>query len=507
MAYVPGQIPCRIMRSVDPDGLEGHVPDEALEVTRLGARAATQLVLRAVAMRGITLVGMVLLARILTPTEFGTFAIVMFVVTLISVVGDFGVGASLIQQATTPTRLELATAWTLQQLLWGSIVGVLWLAAPALAMLAPGLGSDGTALIRVMSIALIFSGLRALPSVMMSRVLRFGPLAAIEVAQQVVYFACAIALAHRGAGAWSFVIAAVVQTATGALLTNLAWGQWAGMALDGRIARHQLSFGLHFQLDHILQWGREAVVPAFGGLAGGVGAVGLLQFAWRNGQLVSSIDEIAARLTFPAFSRLQGRPDRLPAMTIRWIGATALVIGFVQCWVAAVAPTLVPTLFSDTWREAVIPLQLVCVGTLATVPARFLGSALLARRLGARAVQLSLANLALTIVSFVLLAAAFGLTGAGLAFAGTAVITLLAYAVALRSIVEFPWRRVIRTYAETGACAVVAGLVVSMSPGIAGLMASGLAYVLAFGMLALAFEREPLRAALLLLRRQATGVR
>ena len=144
---------------------------------------------------------------------------------------------------------------------------------------------------------------------------------------------------------------------------------------------------------------------------------------------------------------------------------------------------------------------------LATVPTRFLGSALLARRLGARAVQLSFANLALTIVSFAVLAAAFGLTGAGLAFAGTAVVTLLAYAVALRSIVVFPWRRVIRTYAQTGACAVVAGLVVAVSPGIMGLMASGLAYVLAFGMLALVFERESLNEVFLFVQRYAARIR
>jgi hypothetical protein len=87
------------------DGYAGVV----LDVEALGQRAVGQLFVRAILVRGITLVGTIALARLLTPTEFGAFAVVSVIVSFITIAGDFGTSAALIQQRHDPTDLELSS--------------------------------------------------------------------------------------------------------------------------------------------------------------------------------------------------------------------------------------------------------------------------------------------------------------------------------------------------------------------------------------------------------------
>ena len=75
----------------------------------LGARSMVQQV--------VVLGGTILLTKLLDPGDYGTFAIVQFVMSLFRVVGDTGLGPSLIQQTETPTQRVLSTVFWTQ--MWG----------------------------------------------------------------------------------------------------------------------------------------------------------------------------------------------------------------------------------------------------------------------------------------------------------------------------------------------------------------------------------------------------
>ena len=91
-----------------------------------------QLGVRTMAMRGVTALGTVVLARLLSPSDFGVFAILVFWMSLLLQFGDVGFSASLIQQDHEPTPDEIGTAWVIQQALWIPIVAAVWLIAPIL---------------------------------------------------------------------------------------------------------------------------------------------------------------------------------------------------------------------------------------------------------------------------------------------------------------------------------------------------------------------------------------
>ena len=427
--------------------------------------------------RAITLLGTIALARLLTPAEFGAFAVVTVIVGFLAILGDLGMSAAIIQQEHEPTELELSTAFVTQVAIW-TLVGVtIWLVAGALPTVWPGLPAEVTGIARVLAIGLFLGGLRAIPTVMLSRVLRFGPLALVEIGQQIVYFGGAVILAAAGYGIWSFALAALAQSVFATVVINLAWGHWFGVRFDWPIARRLWGFGLAFQAGNALAWARDAVVPALGGLAGGLDAIGYLGFAWRNGQLVTAVEQIVQRVAFPAFSRLQGDPGRRATIASASIEMVALAVATIQGWIIVTAPVLVPTVFTDRWAPAIVPLQIVCLGSLATGPTFILRALVYARGDSLRALFLSALSLMVLVVMFPLLATRAGLAGAALAFSITAYVGLALFIWETRTMVTFPWRAIARILLIVAAASLLGGLVVLAEPSLAGLLVSGLLYL------------------------------
>jgi len=479
-------------------GIVGTAEVEA--VGRSGRDAAVQLLVRTIALRAVTIVGTIVLARVLGPADYGVFAVVLFLVSIIEPIGGLGLGSALVQQRDRPTEIELATVFTAQQLLWLLMLVVVWLLAPLVNLLAVDLPVDAEWMLRVIALALFLSQLQSLPTAMMTRVLRIGRLATIEVVQQVVYMSVALVLAVRGAGPWSFVLALFAQYAVGSTLVFLAWGRLPPIGLDGAVLRRLLGFGVPFQLTGIVILLREAVVPLFGGLGGGVVAIGQLLFGQRLGRLVSGFDEIAARVAFPAFSRLQADRARLARALRVTVEMTALVLAPIMCWTIATAPTLIPIVFSDRWIPAVPVFQLTAVAGLLGTPALLARSlAFAAGRARAVLVWSAIAGI-VTLILFPPLILGLGLTGGGIGFIVYSAISLAGFAFAARDVAPFPWSGLARIYALGSVAGVAAAAALGIDNGLAGLVACGVVFGLVYGVTALMFERQQVRGSWRLLR-------
>lgn len=482
---------------------------EVVAIGRSGRTAVMQLILRTAIIRVLGLIGTAVLGRILLPEDFGTFAIVTFLVTAVGPFSDFGLGPALIRQRERPTELEQATVLTLQLGAALGLTAVIWLLAPLARQVSPSLPADVDWMIRVAALILPLLAIRALPGAMMSRVLRFGPLAAIEVVQTLVYLITSIILALSGAGAWSFIIAALAHTLAGTILVNLAWRGRLRLSFDRAVARRMIGFGLPFQGTGLLISAREGLIPVFGGLAGGLAAIGYLNFGFRLGRLSGSVDEVIGRVAFPAFSRLQGDQARLNRALTLTLESTALMISGVLAWTIAVAPSLIPLVFSERWRPAVEVFQLISLATFALVPGNFVRALAFSAGRGRSMLYWSAATIGFLAITLPVSLIMFGVPGGGAAFAIYALLQLLGYVYAARREVVFPWSRILRIYGLAAVAAVFAALInTAVAAALAnadlgewvGLVVSGLGFVALFGGLLLAFERDQMRRAWRLIR-------
>ena len=456
------------------------------ELGRRGARAALQLAARSLAMRALTFVGTLVLARLLVPEDFGVFGIVSFVVSVCAALGDFGLGAALVQQAEEPTPEQQATAWTAQQGIALAAVALVWVAAPALAGTIAGLPSDAPWMLRVLSLGLLLSSLRTLPSVMMERELRFGPLATAEVLQQIAYYGLALALAFAGCRAWSFVIAGIGQLAVGAVVVNLVWRRRPHLGLHGHVLARLLGFGFDYQLSLLLMTLRDAPLPVLAGWVLGPISAGLMQFSTRIALTVASIDDVVARIAFPAFSRLQGRRDEQTRALELATLLTALFVVPVQCALAALAPQLVPLLFGTQWVGAVVPLQLLCVATLFRFPARYLRQTVFAEGASRLGLRIAFACLATAIAPVIPGLIWFGLPGAGAGFVLGSIAGLAATAWLARPYASMAWGSFLGlvTAGLAGMVVALVGASVGQSLGVlAASILTAVLFAITFGLL------------------------
>ncbi len=410
------------------------------ELGRRGSHAALQLAVRSVILRGLSFVGTIVLARLLDPADFGVYGIVAFVISVWAALGDLGLGAALVQQAEEPTPAQLRTVWTVQQALALTAVVLVWLGAPAALTIVPSLPLETTSMLRVLSLGLVFSSLRTLPVVMMERELRFGPLAVAEIAQMVVFYAVAVCLALRGAGAWAFVLGGIAQLGAGAAIVNLAWRRLPAVGFDRACLARLVGFSFDYQASVLLVTLRDAPLPALVVLVSGTVAAGLIQFAVRIALTIASIDETLARIAFPAFSRLQGHPQEQARALDTAILMTGLIVIPAQCWIAAVAPVLVPMVFGSQWSEAIVPVRIICLATLLRFPARYLRQAEFAEGRSRRGLAMTFATTLLALGSFGVGLIGWGLPGSAVGFLVGALLGLGASAWLAWGALQMSWR-------------------------------------------------------------------
>src|SRR5690242_19376098 len=195
------------------------------------ARVAVELVL---------LVSMVLLARIISPAEFGYFAVAIIVQELALVITAEGVGTALVQRATVDREHLEAGLWL--GLTVGLVLGLLTLVAASL-IVVPVFGARTAELVRLATPLFLISAAGTVPMALLRRRLEFRRLSTIDVATSVVRAVGSLALAIAGLQGEALVLGGI---AAGVTTTVMAWIYAPAPMPRPRLkaARELMSYGL-----------------------------------------------------------------------------------------------------------------------------------------------------------------------------------------------------------------------------------------------------------------------
>lgn len=311
----------------------------------------------------VTVAGGIALARLLTPEEFGLYAILAFAIGLGVTFSDLGLGAALVQRRDLDPSQSLGVAFALN-------LGLATALALALTALAPVLArwlataTDVTAPLRCLALLLVLASLRMPAVVLLERRLAYLPLTIAETADTVVFFAVAVAAALAGAGLWSFVLGAVLARATN---VGILWGatrSLPSLRWRPRDLAPVLKFGVLFQASALVILARDAALPTVVTAWSGVTAVGLLNWAATLAFQPLQIVSIAGRVLFPALSRLQGDARRFAEATERALNRVATILYPTALLLLAGADPIVRFVFGPAWIPATPALRLFCVTAL-----------------------------------------------------------------------------------------------------------------------------------------------
>jgi O-antigen/teichoic acid export membrane protein len=327
----------------------------------LATRGVRHLLVRQIFTTAITFAGGVVLARVLSPADFGSYAITTFIVNIFMFFGDFGLAAAFIQSAEPPSREDLQISFTLQFCLITAVVLLTWNFAPWILRFYPALNQNGLRLVRTVSLLLYLPVFRSISAVQLERSLNFRPIAWAEGIGISLYQIVAVACAVNGWGLWSFVLATFAAGVAACVVLYYA-APWPVRLRFNRAAMNRaLKNGISFQstgiVDLISQWATPAIV----GTLLGPESVGYLGLAVANAKRPLLVADSVMRVSFPHFSRLQDDPGKLDDTVhdylLGFLWVMLLWTGFL--W-ASSAP-LVTIVYSAKWLPAVPPLIVFAV--------------------------------------------------------------------------------------------------------------------------------------------------
>jgi O-antigen/teichoic acid export membrane protein len=322
--------------------------EETLGATEVKTRAAVGSVLfgiRSIFLQLLGLASSVLLAHLLSPSDFGIVALGFTLAAVGRVVTDAGIGMSLVRREQPPTRLEL-------QAVTGYQLSVTLALVAATVAVTVALG--GRAIITaVMMLSLPIGAFRTPGIIYLDRILDFRIRVRVEGGEQLAYFVWVCTTALLGWGAWSIATAIVVQYATGALLVMLlAPTGFLAPRFSFRAVKPFMAFGLRYQAFSLIIVAQDIGLISGIGAAGGLRSLGMWSFANRLLTIPQSLLGLFLGLGTPAYARLRDAGENLGLAVARSSSVLGVIGGFFLAPLAGCAAALIPLMFGSKWAPA-----------------------------------------------------------------------------------------------------------------------------------------------------------
>jgi PST family polysaccharide transporter len=252
---------------------------------------------------------LMVLARLLTPKDFGLVGMVTAFTGVLTLFRDFGLSSAAIQRPTV-TQEQLSTLFWIN-LLVGAVLAVLSVAlAPFIAVFYHEPRLIG--ITDVLALGFLFNAAGVQHSALLQREMRFTALAVINTIGLIIGTAIAIGGARAGSGYWALVIMTVTMplVSTVGFWLATAWIPGAPRRRSG--IRSMVHFGGAITLNGLVAYIATNCDKILLGRFWGVDALGMYGRAYQLVNIpTDNLNQAAGEVAFSALSRLQDDPQRL----------------------------------------------------------------------------------------------------------------------------------------------------------------------------------------------------
>ncbi|HEU4630936.1 MAG TPA: lipopolysaccharide biosynthesis protein [Gemmatimonadaceae bacterium] len=315
----------------------------------------------------------VVVARLLSPTDYGIVGMATIFLGLLQAVSEFGIGTAVVTRREMPraTAEQLHTVSVLLGIV-GTLVGII--CAPAVAWFYRS--RELPAVLAAMSFTFLIASFRSVPWALLQRELRFKRLAVYDAVQAIALAGASVGLAAAGFRYWTLVAAALLSATLSSAIALWLHPIRFARPHPGRL-RGVLRFGSDVVLQRLAWYGYSNSDFLIAGRMLGSAQLGAYSLAYEISHIPSNkIGAMLFQLTTPVLGRLQHAHDALRRMFLRVNEALLIVVGPMCVGIAVVAPDFVPLVLGEQWRSMILPLQVLsayaAVTVLLTVPSQTL---------------------------------------------------------------------------------------------------------------------------------------
>lgn len=309
--------------------------------------------------QGVTFVVGLVLARLLTPEEYGLIGIVTIFTTVMLGVIDSGFSNALIRKNDVSDD-DYSTLFIFNLVVSVILFTFLFVGAPWISHFFGRY--ELVPLIRVMGLLLIIQALSIVQNTILTRRLDFKAKTKASIVSAVLSGIIGIIMALLGYGVWSLV---AQQLSRQLIYTISLWiinKWWLKLKLNFESLKYMWGFGwkllLSGLLDNIWKQFYQVIVGKFYTPT----SLGQYTRAEQYASIFSSnITSIVQRVSYPVLSQIQDNKERMVSGYRRIIKITMFVTAFLMLFMGAVSEPLIYCLVGPKWHEAATYLPYICV--------------------------------------------------------------------------------------------------------------------------------------------------
>ncbi len=305
----------------------------------------------------------IILARLLTPYDYGCIGMLMIFMVLAEAFIDGGFGSALIQKK-RPTQEDYSTIFFWNLCMAALLYAVLYFSAPAIASFYKiPLLCD---VLRVQGVILFIYAFNIVQRNQLQKKLNFKVLSIVTISTSLIALSVTIFMAYHGYGVWSLVTQHILTALIPALVFWFYIKWRPRLTFSWHSFRELFSFGFYMFLTHLVnQFGNQ-----FQGLLIGrfynPSIMGLYSKAQATEKLSSqSISQVLTQVTYPLYAEAQDDKKALGNMIKR----ITMVISFMTFPLMFIlllcAKPIFVLLYSDKWVGSVPYFQVLCIAGLA----------------------------------------------------------------------------------------------------------------------------------------------
>ena len=308
----------------------------------------------------------VILARKLSPSDFGLVGMAFIFTGFLNLIGEFGIGSSIIRTKNITREQTNSVFWF--SLFFGISMFVLSFS------LAPSIAGffakdELKTIIRVLSLSFVINSLRTVPFSLLTQELKFDQRSKSEIVSIASGGVIAISLAYSGFGVWSLVYSTLAR---GVIFVSLVYvfSSWRPeMSFHRDAAKGMINFGAKVIAARI-QWYFYSNADFFIiGKMLGDHILGYYTMAFKMAMLPTErITAIVNQVMFPTFSKLQDDEERLNRYFLKVTRYVAMVTFPIMTLIFVLAEEITIVFLTEKWLPAVFPLRVLClIGMLKSI--------------------------------------------------------------------------------------------------------------------------------------------
>lgn len=408
--------------------------------------------------KAMVLVSTVILARILTPADFGLVGLASVMAGYLGTLHTFGVGEAFIQskfgsEESANATFVLSVASGILLFLVSVIITplvVIFFREPRIQVIFP-----------VLAFTYVLTGLTTIHDALLVKQLKFQKRLLPTLAQYISKGIASITLALMGFGVWSIVWGVIIGTVAKSI-TLIFVSPWKPTrAWNPQVTREIFGFGKFMVLQNIFGALEDNIDYLIVGRRLGVTDLGLYTLGYRAPELaIISLPGVISSVAYPTYAKLQGdiselqRSVRKTVQLVSWVAIPAGV------GLAILTPAFILTFYTSKWESAIPVMQLLSLYAMVYTLSYNFGDAYKAMGRPDILSKISISTIAFTIFAL-WLGSHYGIAGVAWAHLSRVIILLGIQIVIVKKVLGVPPMHILEGITRALLSALVMALVMS----------------------------------------------